>query len=105
MKYRSRTEIMDSILHALGPGATKTQIMYKAYLSFSQLKEYLALLQEKELLSYEDGSHLYRLTEKGLRFMNAYDEIEELVSTGNDKKPRSDDQVIRDSEKREAFNF
>jgi predicted transcriptional regulator len=81
MKYRSRTEIMDSILRSLGPGATKTQIMYKAYLSFSQLKEYLSILQEKNLLAYEEGSNLYRLTQKGLRFMNAYDEIEQLVST------------------------
>lgn len=96
---------MDSILHALGPGATKTQIMYKAYLSFSQLKEYLTVLQEKGLLSYEDGSHLYRLTEKGLRFMNAYDEIEELVSAVNEKKSVNDEQVVQEPEKRETFNF
>ena len=54
--------------------------MYKAYLSYSQLKEYLSLLQERDLLKYEEGSQIYTITEKGLRFMNAYDDIRELVS-------------------------
>jgi predicted transcriptional regulator len=40
MKYRSRTEIVGSILDATNGGATKTKIMYKAFLSFNQLKEY-----------------------------------------------------------------
>jgi predicted transcriptional regulator len=54
--------------------------MYKAYLSYSQLKEYLSLLQDRQLLKYEEGSQIYTITEKGLRFMNAYDDIRELVS-------------------------
>ena len=80
MKYRSSTEIIDTILRSLDSGATRTRIMYKAYLSYSQLKEYLSLLQDKHLLKYEEGSQVYIITDKGLRFMNAYDEIRELVS-------------------------
>ena len=44
MKYRSRTEIVSNILDATNGGATKTKIMYTAFLSFGQLKEYLSIL-------------------------------------------------------------
>jgi predicted transcriptional regulator len=44
MKYRSRTEIVGNILDAANGGATKTKIMYKAFLSYVQLKEYLSVL-------------------------------------------------------------
>ena len=46
MKYRSRTEIVSMILEAANGGATKTRIMYKAFLSYAQLKEYLSVLIE-----------------------------------------------------------
>jgi predicted transcriptional regulator len=35
MKYRSRTEIVAMILDAANGGATKTKIMYKAFLSYA----------------------------------------------------------------------
>ena len=41
MKNRSRTEIAANILESANGGATKTKIMYKSFLSYSQLKEYL----------------------------------------------------------------
>ena len=41
MKYRSRTDIVSQILEAANGGATKTKIMYEAYLSYAQPKEYL----------------------------------------------------------------
>jgi predicted transcriptional regulator len=50
MKYRSRTDIVSQILEAANGGATKTKIMYKAYLSYAQLKEYLSVLVENGLL-------------------------------------------------------
>jgi predicted transcriptional regulator len=85
MKYRSSTEIIDSILHSIDAGATKTHIMYRAYLSYSQLKEYLKLLQDRELIRYEEGSQLYLLTERGLRFINVYEEIKQLVPTADER--------------------
>ena len=54
--------------------------MYKAYLSYTQLKEYLALLEARQLIKYDEGSQTYTITEKGLRFINAYDEIRDLVT-------------------------
>ena len=34
---------------------TKTKIMYKAFLSFAQLREYLTMLQDNGLIEYEGG--------------------------------------------------
>ena len=79
MKYRSRTEIIDSMLRSIKTGATKTQIMYRAYMSYAQLKEYLMLLEGRQLIAFQPESQLYILTEKGLRFMEACDRIHELV--------------------------
>ena len=50
MKYRSRTEIVCNILDSTNGGATKTKIMYAAFLSYAQLKEYLSVLIENNLL-------------------------------------------------------
>jgi predicted transcriptional regulator len=80
MKYRSRTDIVATILEAANGGATKTRIMYKAYLSYAQLKEYLSILVGNGLLEYEEGELKYKTTEKGLRFMRTYSEIGQMVS-------------------------
>ncbi|MGI0048286.1 MAG: winged helix-turn-helix domain-containing protein [Nitrososphaera sp.] len=78
MKYRSRTEIVSQILDAANGGATKTRIMYKAYLSYAQLKEYLTVLTENELLEYEEVEQKFRTTEKGTKFMRVYRNMEEI---------------------------
>jgi predicted transcriptional regulator len=80
MKYRSRTDIVATILDAANGGTTKTRIMYKAYLSYAQLKEYLSVLTENGLLDYEEGELKYKTTEKGIRFMRTYDQIGHMVS-------------------------
>lgn len=81
MKYRSRTEIVAMILEASRVGATKTKIMYKAYLSYTQVKEYISFLQDNELLTYETGTQLYKISEKGYKFLRSYGEITELVTS------------------------
>ena len=81
MKYRSRTEIVAMILEAANGGATKTKIMYKAFLSYSQLREYLSVLIENNLLEYLEGSQTYKTTEKGLNFLKMHNEIGELLQT------------------------
>jgi predicted transcriptional regulator len=78
MKYRSRTDIVSQILGAANGGATKTKIMYKAYLSYAQLKEYLTVLTENGLLEYEEGENKFRTTDKGMKFMRIYQHMDEL---------------------------
>ena len=80
MKYRSRTEIVAMILEAANGGATKTKIMYKAFLSYAQLKEYLSVLIENDLIEYIEGSE-YKTTQKGLIFLKMNSQIEELLAT------------------------
>ena len=84
MKYRSRTEIVCNILDAAnGGGATKTKIMYTAFLSYAQLKEYLSLLTENNLIEYLDGTQTFKTTEKGVNYLKTYNEIGELLQQSN----------------------
>ncbi|MDN5846887.1 MAG: winged helix-turn-helix domain-containing protein [Candidatus Nitrosocosmicus sp.] len=85
MKYRSRTEIVAMILDAANGGATKTKIMYKAFLSYAQLREYLSVLIENNLIEYVEGSQTYKTTEKGLNFLKMHNEIEVLLSSTTQK--------------------
>jgi predicted transcriptional regulator len=79
MKYRSRTEIVAMILDSANGGATKIKIMYKAFLSYHQLKEYLSVLIENDLIEYLNGTQTFRTTEKGLRFLKMHNEMGELL--------------------------
>jgi predicted transcriptional regulator len=80
MKYRSRTDIVGSILKSANGGtANKTKIIYKAFLSFEQLKEYLTVLQEKGLIEYEEEQKTYRTTTKGIRLLQLVNNMEELT--------------------------
>ena len=79
MKNRSRTEIVGNILDASNGGASKTKIMYTAFLSYNQLKEYLSVLIENNLIEYLDGTKTFKTTEKGLNFLKTHNEIGELL--------------------------
>jgi predicted transcriptional regulator len=79
MKYRSRTEIVSNILDAANGGVTKTKIMYTAFLSYNQLKEYLSILIENNLIEYLDGIHKFKTTAKGLNLLKMHNEMAELL--------------------------
>jgi len=79
MKYRSRTEIASRILESATGGTTKTKIMYKAFLSYAQLKEYLTVLEENGLLSYDNGEQIYKTTQKGMHFLNITNSLQGMM--------------------------
>ncbi len=79
MKYRSRTDIVSQILEAANGGATKTKIMYKAFLSYAQLKEYLAILMANGLLDWNTTEGIYKTTDKGNRFLRLSSQMVEFV--------------------------
>jgi len=79
MGNRSRTEIVGNILDAANGGATKTKIMYTAFLSYNQLKEYLSVLIETNLIEYLKETQTYKTTEKGLNYLDMYNEIRKLL--------------------------
>ena len=80
MKHRSRSEIIGAILEAAnGGGATKTTIMYKAVLSYDLMKQHLIFLAENDLIEYEQGMMTYRTTEKGMRILQLYNNMNEMA--------------------------
>ena len=80
MKHRSRSEIIGAILEgANGGGATKATIMYKAMLSYEYMKEYLLTLVQDDLMEYEQGMMTYRTTPKGMRVLQLYNSVNEMV--------------------------
>ena len=80
MRYRSRTDIISEILDAANGGsATKTKIMYHAYLSYNQLREYLTMMLENGLVEYLEGEKKFKTTEKGLRFLDTYNQMDGMI--------------------------
>ena len=69
-------------------GTYKTSIMYKSFLSYAQLKEYLSFLVEKGLIDespqqIKSGSGneklIYKITGRGQRLLQISQEIENLI--------------------------
>ena len=81
MGNRSRTETVGNILDAANGGETKTKIMYFAFLSYNQVKEYLSILIENNLIEYLEGTNKFKTTEKGLNYLKMHTEIGELLQT------------------------
>ena len=87
-KYRSKTEITRQILSIVIDDANnghyhtnKTKLMYKAMLSYSQLKDYLPVLVESGLLNYQsDDDDIYKITDKGKNFLRIYNHTDEFIS-------------------------
>ena len=81
MRHRSGIDIMGEILDAANErdGVGKSRIMYKAFLSYAQLKEYLPALTESRLLRYDIDTQTFKITQKGLRFLNTYNRIGEAM--------------------------
>jgi predicted transcriptional regulator len=80
MKYRDKLDIISDILGvASGGGVTKIKIMYRAFLSYPQLREYLTILTESNLLNYDAYTQTFKTTQKGLRFLNTYNQIGEAM--------------------------
>lgn len=69
------------MLRSVQEGSTKTRIMYDAYLSYTQLKEYITHLEESNLIAHNKTNNQYTLTENGHKFLVAYDQLIELVPT------------------------
>jgi predicted transcriptional regulator len=80
LKHRTKEEIaaliLESIVHT--NRATQTIIMYKAYLTHVQLKQFLSSLMEKGLIEYHKEDRLYTITEKGMHFLEIYNQLNQL---------------------------
>jgi predicted transcriptional regulator len=52
-RYRNRIDIIAQLLDAANSPTTKIRMMYKAMLSYEQLKEYLLMQTENDLIGYD----------------------------------------------------
>jgi predicted transcriptional regulator len=73
MKRRESADICRDILQLAKNGAIKTRIVYGAHINFKMAKGYLSKLLSLGLL--EESRKGYRTTEKGLDFINRYEEL------------------------------
>lgn len=72
MKYRSKTDIIVSMLEAARNGGRKSKIMYWSYLTSHQLRTYLEIVIGNGLLEYDSTKERYSTTERGLRLLDLY---------------------------------
>ena len=87
MEYRSRSHIEAAILKATANtaknsnsiGSKYTEIMHKTAVPDVYLKAYVQLLQQKELIEYDSQKQVFRITEKGIRYLNLNNEITNLL--------------------------
>jgi predicted transcriptional regulator len=89
-KRRDKLCIIAEILEIAKEGTLKTQIMYKANLSFAQLNEYLKFMFKIKLIEKvaNAGKDVYISTEKGLDFLQRQCELTEMLKT-DEEKPRN----------------
>jgi len=73
-KNRNRLSIGAAILEAANPVSSKTNIMFRANLSFSLLEKYLDIATEAGFIRYEDSK--YKLTEHGKEFLSKCKQFE-----------------------------
>jgi predicted transcriptional regulator len=76
--YRTDVDIVTQILEIASNsgGTTKSKIMYGAFLSHTQLKNYLIILTKSDLLQYDDASNTFTITEEGIRFLKIFNRID-----------------------------
>ena len=83
MKHRDKSEIIASILHLLvdknGMGFTK--IMFCSYLSYRQVNRFIRLAVNNGLLDYDPVSRLYKITTRGLEYLEVYSKMEKLLKS------------------------
>lgn len=81
-KRRDKLVIMAEIVSIAKKGTSKTHIMFKANLSFSQLNQYLSLLSNTGLLEKfsDHGRVIFQATEKGLEFIDKQQQVFNLLN-------------------------
>ena len=76
-KRRVRHEIIMEILKLAKKGIKKTDILFKARLSFYMLEKYLDALKEADFITEESG--IWKTTEKGFHVIEACEICHRLI--------------------------
>ena len=84
---RSNIEIISEMLRIGADGAGKTEIMYGANMSYSQIQKYLAFLVSRGFIGKVEAGNptvTYQLTDSGLKLLTSINNVTEML--GNDGK-------------------
>ncbi len=84
---RSNIEIIADMLRVGENGAGKTEIMYSANMSYSQIQKYLEYLVNQGFVNKVDMDNTmvaYQVTDSGLRLLKAIDTLMEMLGPGRD---------------------
>jgi len=79
---RSNVEIIADMMRVGENGAGKTEIMYSANMSYTQIQKYLGFLLKHEFINrVEVGNPVvtYQVTDKGLNLLKNIDSIMEVL--------------------------
>jgi predicted transcriptional regulator len=81
-KRRDKLIIMSEIIEITKKSTSKTHIMFRANLSFSQLNQYMSLLVDTGLIekNVDDGRAVFQATPKGLEFLQRQQSVIDLLS-------------------------
>ena len=82
---RNRFEVMYEILFFCRIERQKTKIMYKCNLSFHLLEKYINFLLSRNLLR-NSGEKRYHTTPQGMKFLEEYERIREILSENRNEK-------------------
>lgn len=84
MKYttRSRNDILIAILSCLDEPSSKTAIMYRAHISYTQLTKYYKFILDKRLIRVQNGRSV--ITDKGKAFLKASMEANQILDNDSD---------------------
>jgi len=93
LKKRANLGIISLILEASSADAFETKkttvIMYNTLLNHPVLKEYWMALTEEGLLVYDSATQTFKTTEKGLRFLQVFSELDRNQKNKNKNYPFS----------------
>ena len=88
-RRRSNIEIIADMLRVGENGAGKTEIMYSANMSYSQIQKYLRYLVSHGFIGevkLDNPIVTYRVTDSGLELLRTIDSLIEMLGPGKDKK-------------------
>ena len=62
-------------------GATTLNVMYEVYLSYDQVRHYLIELLQGRMIEQDVGTKKYLVTEKGVHYLTAYYDLDNIVNS------------------------
>ena len=83
MRNRQKDEIMRDVVYSAQGGASITKIMFHAYLTHSQAKEYTQALTKSGLLEQDNeaGSlRQFRTTSTGVEYLGAIERMSDMLA-------------------------